>query len=136
MQRKGAMDRKLDFEAMDFDGLWRLYEDLTKILAEKIAAEKLELEKRLARLNRINPIDEAGSSFSLAQSATERPRRKYPKVLPKYCNPSAPAETWSGRGKQPRWLVSALQSGSKLDDFLIADTKRSKGTKLGRRQHP
>ena len=126
------MDRKPDFEAMDFDRLWLLYEELTKVLAEKIAAEKLELEKRLAQLNRISPI---GGAESLLTKKADRPRRKYPKVLPKYCNPSAPTETWSGRGKQPRWLVAALQSGSKLDDFLIAKTKGSAGIKLRRRRH-
>jgi DNA-binding protein H-NS len=124
------MDRKSDFKAMDFDRLWLLYEDLTQVLAEKIAAEKIELEKRLAQLSRISPIGEAGAA--LPEAKTGRPRRKYPKVLPKYFNPSAPTETWSGRGKQPRWLVAALRSGSKLDDFLIAKTKRSAGTKLGR----
>lgn len=124
------MDRKSDFKAMDFDRLWLLYEDLTQVLAEKIAAEKIELEKRLAQLSRISPIGEAGAL--LPEAKTGRPRRKYPKVLPKYFNPSAPTETWSGRGKQPRWLVAALRSGSKLDDFLIAKTKRSAGTKLGR----
>jgi DNA-binding protein H-NS len=123
------MDRKSDLEAMEFDELWLLYEDITKILAEKIAAEKLELEKRLAQLNRINPVGEIESRL-----AQKTDRRKYPKVLPKYCNPSAPTETWSGRGKQPRWLVAALGSGSKLDDFLIT-TKRSVSTKLQRRRH-
>ncbi len=127
------MDRKSDFDAMDFDQLWLLYEDLTKVLAEKIAAEKLELEMRLARLKRINPAGEAGSSLALSKA--DRPRRKYPKVLPKYRNPSAPTDTWSGRGKQPRWLVAALRSGSKLDDFLIATVKRSGGTKLRQRRH-
>src|SRR3569832_475869 len=127
------MDRKSDLEAMEFDELWLLYEDLTKILAEKIATEKLELEKRLAQLNRINPIGEAVNR--LEQSKTGRSRRKYPKVLPKYCNPSAPTETWSDRGKQPRWLVAALGSVSKLDDFLIANAKRSARNKLRRRQH-
>lgn len=121
-----------DFEAMDFDRLWRLYEELTKVLAEKIAAEKLELEKRLAQLDRLSPIGEA---VTRPKSKADRTRRKYPKVLPKYCNPSIPTETWSGRGKQPRWLVAALRSGSKLDDFLITDTKRSAGTKLRRRRN-
>ena len=131
MQCEGAMDRKSDFEAMQFDKLWHLYENLTKVLAEKIAAEKIELEKRLAQLYSISPIGEAPPPNSKA----DRPRRKYPKVLPKYFNPSAPTETWSGRGKQPRWLVAALRSGSKLDDFLIANAKRSAGTKLRRRQN-
>ena len=133
MRCEGAMEKKSDFEAMDFDRLWLLYEDLTKVLAEKIAAEKIELEKRLAQLNSISPIGEAAGRP--LKSRANRPRRNYPKVLPKYFNPSAPAETWSGRGKQPRWLVAALRSGSKLDDFLIVDAKRSVGAKLRRRRN-
>lgn len=128
------MGKKLDLEAMDFDELWLLHGKLTKILAEKITAEKLELEKRLAQLNRANPIDGPESS-SAAKPRTGRPRRKYPKVLPKYCNPSAPAETWSGRGKQPRWLVTALQSGRKLEEFRIADGKDTSDDKRPRLSH-
>ena len=108
---------KLDLEAMDFDELWLLHEELTEILAEKINAEKRELEKRLLQLNRAEQIAETTEPSGEAKS--DRPRRKYPKVLPKYYNPSAPSETWSGRGKQPRWLVSALQSGHKLEEFRI-----------------
>jgi DNA-binding protein H-NS len=108
---------KLELEAMDFDELWLLHEQLTQILSEKISAEKLELEKRLAQLSRAEPIGEAKSSSA---EFDRPPRRKYPKVLPKYCNPSAPEETWSGRGKQPRWLVAALQSGHRLEEFRIS----------------
>jgi DNA-binding protein H-NS len=125
--------RKLDLEAMDFNELWLFHEELTKILAAKISAEKLELEKRLARLNRREQIGEAGTS-SAGPRINRPPRRKYPKVLPKYCNPSVPEETWSGRGKQPRWLVAALQSGYKIEDFLITDTKQVPSTKV-RRSH-
>ena len=28
-------------------------------------------------------------------------------------------ETWTGRGKQPRWLVAQLDKGAKLEDFQI-----------------
>jgi DNA-binding protein H-NS len=125
--------RKLDLEAMDFNELWLFHEELTKILAAKISAEKLELEKRLARLNRREQIGEARTS-SAEPRINRPPRRKYPKVLPKYCNPSVPEETWSGRGKQPRWLVAALQSGHKIKDFLITDTKAVPSTKV-RRSH-
>jgi DNA-binding protein H-NS len=115
--------RKLDLETMDFDELWLLHEELTKILSEKITAEKLELEKRLAQLNRPEQSRDTGSSLPGAR--TDRPpRRKYPRVLPKYCNPTVPTETWSGRGKQPRWLVAALQSGHKLEEFRIEDTEQ------------
>ena len=120
--------RKLDLDTMDFDELWLLHEELTKILAEKISAEKRKLENRLAQLSRGEQIGEAVTPPEKA----DRPRRKYPKVLPKYFNPSAPLETWSGRGKQPRWFVAALRSGHKLDDLLIPASKKTAGTK-GRR---
>src|SRR3546814_2122719 len=32
--------------------------------------------------------------------------RKLGKVAPKYRNPANPKETWTGRGKQPRWMRS------------------------------
>jgi DNA-binding protein H-NS len=125
--------RKLDLEAMDFDELWLLHEQLTQILSEKISAEKLELEKRLAQLNRVEPIAEAKGP-PLEKHADRPLRRKYPKVLPKYCNPSAPEETWSGRGKQPRWLVAALQSGHRLEEFRISDPERHPGDETDRGQ--
>jgi DNA-binding protein H-NS len=111
---------KLDLEVMDFEELWLLHEQLTQILSEKISAEKLELEKRLAQISRVEPIGKALHS-SAERHIAPPPRRKYPKVLPKYLNPLAPEETWSGRGKQPRWLVMALQSGHRLEDFRIPD---------------
>jgi DNA-binding protein H-NS len=123
---------RTDLETMDFNELWLLHEELTKILSEKITAEKLELEKRLAQLNPPEQISEAVDTKSKAN----RPRRKYPKVLPKYCNPSSPTETWSGRGKQPRWLVAALQSGHKLEDFRIPVTEELTGNKPRATRHP
>ncbi|MBN8735335.1 MAG: H-NS histone family protein [Xanthomonadales bacterium] len=40
------------------------------------------------------------------------------KVAPKYRNPGG-SETWSGRGKRPRWYVAALKAGKKEKDLLI-----------------
>ena len=107
-----------DLDAMQFDELWMIHEELTKILSDRILAEKRELEKRLAKLNQ---VEITKTSDSRPPSAVvDRPsRRKYPKVLPKYYNPSSPSETWSGRGKQPRWLVAALKTGHKLEEFKI-----------------
>ena len=109
----GHAMRRSDLEAMDFDELWLLHEQLTKLLSEKITREKLQLESRLAQLSHVEQKrDPAGAQAS-------RPRRKYPKVEPKYWNPSQPTQKWSGRGKQPKWLVAALRTGRSLDDFLI-----------------
>lgn len=41
------------------------------------------------------------------------------KVAPKYINPNNPAETWTGRGKRPRWLNDALNAGASLSQFSV-----------------
>jgi DNA-binding protein H-NS len=115
--------RKPDLDAMQIDELWQIHEELTKILSDRMLTEKLELEKRLAKLNRIEIIRGPRSANSLSM-ADRAPRRKYPKVLPKYFNPLTPSETWSGRGKQPRWLVAALKTGHKLDEFRIGSVEK------------
>jgi DNA-binding protein H-NS len=40
-------------------------------------------------------------------------------VRAKYRNPTDSEQTWSGRGRQPRWVVEALAKGKKLDEFRI-----------------
>lgn len=124
--------RRQDLEAMGFEELWLLHEELTKILAEKITAEKRELEKRLAQLNHSeDQFGEAESGTAETGTGQPAPRRRYPKVLPKYCNPLQPTETWSGRGKQPRWLVAALRSGHTLDEFRIRENGEPSGRNAG-----
>ena len=122
--------RKSDLESMGFDELWALHEELTKILADKISAEKRKLERRLAQLSRSEQIGNGAGPRE--EREAHRPRRKYPKVLPKYFNPLAPLETWSGRGKQPRWFAAALRSGHKPDDLRIPEPKKASASKAPR----
>jgi DNA-binding protein H-NS len=110
-----------DIESMSFEDLWLLHEELTKLLVEKMAAEKSELEKRLALLSRTgdlatNPLQISGA---LADAGGGASPTGYPKIPPKFRNTSPPYEVWSGRGKQPRWLKKALDAGGNLEDFRI-----------------
>ncbi len=41
-------------------------------------------------------------------------------VPPKYRNPDNPAETWTGRGRQPKWLAAKIAAGIALDSLKIA----------------
>jgi DNA-binding protein H-NS len=99
---------EIELERMSSDDLWSLHLEVAQLLQDKIKAERLALEKRLKILN--DPL-------SLKAPVSER--RPYPPVSPKYRNPERPSETWSGRGKQPRWLVAHLKSGRRIDDFAI-----------------
>jgi DNA-binding protein H-NS len=121
---------KFNLSSLSIDELWKLHEEVGAMLSERITAEKRELEKRLAKLNRGSISDKilipgkAAVKRVILQSDARRPRRKYPPVLPKFQNPADPAETWAGRGKQPRWLVTQLKAGKKINDFLINRSKR------------
>lgn len=94
---------------MSADELWDLREEISTVLSTRLGAEKQRLERRLARLE---------GRAERSQTA----RRPYPKVHPKYRNPERPSETWSGRGKQPRWVAAQLRSGMKVGDLLISQT--------------
>lgn len=48
------------------------------------------------------------------------PKTKGVKVAPKYQNPVDASQTWTGRGRQPRWVVDALAAGTTLDSLRIA----------------
>ena len=117
---------KLDLEGMPLDDLWALHEQISSVLSTRIIAEKQHLESRLVQLTRGKAPKSVVLELKSQDLDRERPRRKYPRVFPKYQNPSVPSETWSGRGKQPRWLVSALKAGGKIEDFRIPHTVRDK----------
>ncbi len=117
--------RKLDLEKISLDDLWALYEQIGRVLSSRIIAEKEQLEKRLVQLNSGKGVKSPVLvSLRSPEKKSDRPRRSYPKVYPKYRNPDEPSETWSGRGKQPRWLVSALKSGKTIADFEISNDSR------------
>ena len=66
----------------------------------------------------------ASAPKAAAPAAEKQPRkttkgRSLGKVAPKYRNPANAKETWTGRGKQPRWLAAETAKGRKLEDFLI-----------------
>ena len=56
---------------------------------------------------------------AVAGKRTSTKGRKLGKVAPKYRNPANPAETWAGRGQQPKWLAKETGKGRPLEEFLI-----------------
>jgi DNA-binding protein H-NS len=117
--------KKMDLVSMSVDDLWSLHGEISEILSARITTEKRELEKRLAVLNGGRDAIE-GKNALQSHGPNGKARRKYPRVFPKYRNPHT-SETWSGRGKQPRWLVAAIKTGRKIEDFEIGGAGESKG---------
>jgi DNA-binding protein H-NS len=108
---------KVNLSTMDVQSLMGLRKRVDETLAER----RTELEKQL---------EEMGRAIGGERPARGRRRGsvlKGRKVSPKYRGPSG--ETWAGRGARPRWLVTALKEGKKLDDFLIDKSARKRRKK-------
>jgi DNA-binding protein H-NS len=119
------MTKKLNLDAMSVDEMWELHEDIGRVLAVRLTSEKRELEKRLTQLRREKEMPPPEATERQLKDAP-RERRKYPRVFPKYRNPNEPSETWSGRGKQPRWLTKALNTGHAIEEFVISNLEANK----------
>ncbi len=78
-------------------------------------------QEKVAKLrDKINDMIKAeGYTFEDVFGTRRKTRRSTGKVPPKYFNPANPTDTWSGRGKRPRWFNEALKSGKKEQDLLI-----------------
>lgn len=57
--------------------------------------------------------------FSLAELTGTVVARKRAPATAKYANPANPTDTWSGRGRKPRWFDAALKAGKRPDDMAV-----------------
>lgn len=64
---------------------------------------------------------EMGFSLSDLTGASGRGRRagaaSAGEGQPKYVHPEDPNQTWSGRGRRPRWVTEQLEEGKSLEDL-------------------
>ena len=95
-----------------------------KQLAELIArAASRSRELDVAELDKVRADVRAYAKtkgYTIEQLFGGRGRKaKRGKVAPKYRNPADPSQTWSGRGKRPRWFHAALKAGKREKDLLI-----------------
>lgn len=80
--------------------------------------EELEAMEQLQTMEKIQDMArQAGLEVLL--KPVSKGSRKRAKTVPKYRNPTNPAETWSGHGRKPRWAQEAIESGKSLQDLAI-----------------
>lgn len=90
--------------------------DLQSQVAKAISS--FEDRKKKEALAEIEEIARA-KGFSLAELTGAVITRKRAPAVAKYANPDDASDTWSGRGRKPRWFVAALASGKHPDELSI-----------------
>lgn len=95
------------------------YKDLLSQIEQlKIEAEetrKRELSSAIAEIRQ--RMAELGISIEDLAGTAKRTRRGSPAAT-KYRDPAS-GQTWSGRGRTPRWIVAAEAQGKARDSFLV-----------------
>ncbi|WKB52886.1 H-NS histone family protein [Eleftheria terrae] len=98
---------------------------------QELLAQKADLEKQIESARKqelsdaIAQIKSLMSQYGLTVAdlgakagASKTSATKGSKVAPKYRN-GATGETWTGRGRQPKWVEQALASGKTLEQLAI-----------------
>lgn len=100
-----------DLERMSVRELQELELKVRKARATAQDRNRAELRKKIETM-----VADAGFKLSDIFGARGGKGRT---VAAKYVNPDDPSETWTGRGRKPRWLTAKIQEGAKLERFLI-----------------
>ena len=69
----------------------------------------------------LNELEEKAREmgFSLSDLMNGAQARKRTSAAPKYANPENPSDTWSGRGRKPRWFAEALNAGRSPESMAV-----------------
>lgn len=105
------MARPRNLAKMSYAELVRLRSEIEGAIARKQSQEKEALKQKLAEIAK-------QKGFTIDE-LLGKGRRRGPVAI-KYRDPKNPTNTWTGRGRMPRWMAAAtkVRSVSK-EDFLI-----------------
>jgi DNA-binding protein H-NS len=94
------MARNGDFDKMSYAELTKMQADIERLKAAKHISERSALKQKL-------------------ETIAKDGRRGKGTVAVKYRDKAG--NTWTGRGRMPRWLVAATKGGkAKKEDFLVS----------------
>jgi len=102
--------------------------DLSSLSTEELKALMAKAENSLREKNQRRIMELRREAEELAQSMNmtvaevfwvDGNKKQGSKLPPKFMNPANPNQTWTGRGKKPRWLAEALDQGESIEKFRI-----------------
>jgi len=100
----------IDLDNLSINELDNLKNTIDSAIENKRQTELLDVRRQLDEL-----ID--ASPFSLQEVLEAKAMRK--PVKPKYRHPDDANQTWTGRGRRPRWVDACLNSGITMEDLTI-----------------
>ncbi len=102
----------IELENLSLKELKQLQKDVSVAIEQYKERERrkaLAEVEAFARERGLTPAD-------LSEIGLKRSRKP---AAPKYANPADRSQTWTGRGRKPRWVVAALAEGKTLEDLAL-----------------
>ena len=118
--------RALSRKSIPLDQLQKALKNLSQVVNERIAEdaqekstskereEKLEIYRQMLLSDGLSIED----LLSIQEKAPKKPRAIRPAKY-KYLDDNQYEKTWTGQGRIPKILKTAVDNGANLDDFLI-----------------
>ena len=109
------MARSKNLENMSFAELTAMQARIERAKIEKQSSERAALRQKMADMAKEHGFD----MRELFDGRMGKGKRG--KVAIKYRDPKTAGNTWTGRGRMPRWMTAATKGGkAKKEDFLIS----------------
>jgi DNA-binding protein H-NS len=107
------MARTSGLEKMSYAELKDMEREIERIKAEKQNSERAEVRQRIVDMAKKH-------GFDIKELFGKGGRKGKETVAVKYRDSKNPANTWSGRGRMPRWMAAATKGGkASKEDFRI-----------------
>jgi DNA-binding protein H-NS len=104
--------RQTDLERMSIAELADLGTHVSRLKLEKQNSERAAVRQQIAEMAKEHGFD--------IRDLIDGRRKGSGTVAVKYRDPKSPDNTWTGRGRMPRWLVAATKGGkARKEDFLL-----------------
>ncbi len=102
----------IDINGLSLKELKELQSQVAKSIANFEDRKKKEAVAELEEFAR-------AKGFTLAELTGVTVQRKRSPAVAKYANPADSSDTWSGRGRKPRWFAAALSAGKQPEEMAI-----------------
>lgn len=104
----------MDLSVISIPDLKILLNEIPKEIARREKSEKARIRKEIEEM-----AARAGFSLDELLGENEGTAKVKKAVAAKYRHPQDGSLEWTGRGRQPRWIVEFLNAGGTLEQLVI-----------------
>ncbi|WP_134725084.1 H-NS family nucleoid-associated regulatory protein [Paracoccus luteus] len=112
----------VDLNGMDLDRLRALRKQVDQAIASfetRRKREAMDAVEKAAREHGFALADLTGAGGGRGRGRGRKAGAPDEASAPRYAHPDDPSQTWSGRGRRPRWVTEQVAAGRDLSEFAV-----------------